>query len=241
MSSTLRILHCLRAPAGGLFRHVHDLALGQAQLGAEVGIVCDSRTEGDPVALGRLADNCVLGADPHSDAPQCRRGRLARNGAHRPPRRQARDRRAARSRRQRRRLCTARRAQVEAQRQQGKVDLHAPEPALFAYAAREPALSARRTQDAADERWTSVRELLRGASLCRAGGAAAVPGADRAERAASPRVLRADAGRRRGRFRLRRRAEDRPRVSISCSKRSPIRRSFPVARSSSAAVPTRRA
>jgi glycosyltransferase involved in cell wall biosynthesis len=61
VSSTLRILHCLRAPVGGLFRHVHDLALGQAQLGAEVGIVCDSRTEGDPVALGRLADNCVLG------------------------------------------------------------------------------------------------------------------------------------------------------------------------------------
>jgi glycosyltransferase involved in cell wall biosynthesis len=61
VSSTLRILHCLRAPVGGLFRHVHDLALGQAQLGAEVGIVCDSRTEGDPVALGRLADNCALG------------------------------------------------------------------------------------------------------------------------------------------------------------------------------------
>ena len=61
MSSTLRILHCLRAPVGGLFRHVHDVALGQAQLGAEVGIVCDLRTEGDPVALGRLADNCVLG------------------------------------------------------------------------------------------------------------------------------------------------------------------------------------
>jgi glycosyltransferase involved in cell wall biosynthesis len=61
VSSTLRILHCLRAPVGGLFRHVHDLALGQAQLGAEVGIICDSRTEGDPVALGRLADNCVLG------------------------------------------------------------------------------------------------------------------------------------------------------------------------------------
>jgi len=61
VSSTLRILHCLRAPVGGLFRHVHDLALGQAQLGAEVGIICDSRSEGDPVALGRLADNCVLG------------------------------------------------------------------------------------------------------------------------------------------------------------------------------------
>lgn len=57
----LRILHCLRAPVGGLFRHVHDLALGQAQLGAEVAIVCNSDVEGDPVALGRLADNCVLG------------------------------------------------------------------------------------------------------------------------------------------------------------------------------------
>ena len=61
MTSTLRILHCLRAPSGGLFRHVHDLALAQAQLGAEVGIVFDSRLEGDPVTLGRLADNCVLG------------------------------------------------------------------------------------------------------------------------------------------------------------------------------------
>jgi glycosyltransferase involved in cell wall biosynthesis len=61
VSSTLRILHCLRAPVGGLFRHVHDLALGQAQLGAEVGIVCDASGAGDPVALGRLADNCVLG------------------------------------------------------------------------------------------------------------------------------------------------------------------------------------
>ena len=57
----MRILHCLRAPVGGLFRHVHDLALGQAQMGAEVGIVCDSRVEGDAVALGRLADNCAVG------------------------------------------------------------------------------------------------------------------------------------------------------------------------------------
>jgi glycosyltransferase involved in cell wall biosynthesis len=61
VSATLRILHCLRAPVGGLFRHVHDLTLGQAQLGAEVGIICDSNTAGDGVALGRLADNCALG------------------------------------------------------------------------------------------------------------------------------------------------------------------------------------
>lgn len=63
MSSDFRILHCLRAPVGGLFRHVHDLALGQAELGAEVGIVCDSTT-GDAdsdVALSRLKDSCSLG------------------------------------------------------------------------------------------------------------------------------------------------------------------------------------
>lgn len=63
MSSNFRILHCLRAPVGGLFRHVHDLALGQAELGAEVGIVCDSATgdaESD-VALSRLQDSCSLG------------------------------------------------------------------------------------------------------------------------------------------------------------------------------------
>ncbi|WP_292524610.1 glycosyltransferase family 4 protein [Methyloceanibacter sp.] len=63
MSSNFRILHCLRAPVGGLFRHVHDLAIGQAELGAEVGIVCDSNTgnEASDVALSRLADNCSLG------------------------------------------------------------------------------------------------------------------------------------------------------------------------------------
>ena len=63
MSSNFRILHCLRAPVGGLFRHVHDLALGQAELGADVGIVCDSTT-GDAdtdVALSRLEDSCSLG------------------------------------------------------------------------------------------------------------------------------------------------------------------------------------
>ena len=61
MSSTLRILHCLHAPIGGLFRHVHDLAIGQTQLGAEVGVICDSRIEGDAAALARLADYCALG------------------------------------------------------------------------------------------------------------------------------------------------------------------------------------
>ncbi len=63
MSSNFRILHCLRAPVGGLFRHVHDLAIGQAEMGAEVGVICDSRTGGSEidVALSRLKDNCALG------------------------------------------------------------------------------------------------------------------------------------------------------------------------------------
>ncbi len=63
MSSNFHILHCLRTPAGDVFRHVHDLALGQAELGAEVGIVCDSLS-GDrslDVAMSRLKDNCSLG------------------------------------------------------------------------------------------------------------------------------------------------------------------------------------
>jgi glycosyltransferase involved in cell wall biosynthesis len=64
VSSNFRILHCLRAPTGGLFRHVHDLAIGQAELGAEVGVICDTRPEGNDelnVALSRLEDNCALG------------------------------------------------------------------------------------------------------------------------------------------------------------------------------------
>ena len=63
VSSPLRIVHCLRAPIGGLFRHVHDLAKGQAEMGLDVGIVCDSRTGGAEAdrALMRLADICTLG------------------------------------------------------------------------------------------------------------------------------------------------------------------------------------
>ena len=42
----MRILHVFRSPIGGLFRHVRDLARGQAELGHEVGIFCDSGTGG---------------------------------------------------------------------------------------------------------------------------------------------------------------------------------------------------
>ena len=40
----MKILHVLRSPVGGLFRHVVDLANGQIERGHEVGIVADSTT-----------------------------------------------------------------------------------------------------------------------------------------------------------------------------------------------------
>jgi len=42
----LRILHILRSPVGGLFRHVTDLARAQAARGHQVGIVADSSSGG---------------------------------------------------------------------------------------------------------------------------------------------------------------------------------------------------
>ena len=63
VTASLRILHCLRAPIGGLFRHVHDLVKGQAELGLQVGVICDSETGGENAAraLARLTDFCTLG------------------------------------------------------------------------------------------------------------------------------------------------------------------------------------
>jgi glycosyltransferase involved in cell wall biosynthesis len=50
----LRILHVLRTPVGGLFRHVVDLARGQIARGHEVGILCDSSSGG--VRADRVLD-----------------------------------------------------------------------------------------------------------------------------------------------------------------------------------------
>jgi glycosyltransferase involved in cell wall biosynthesis len=59
----LRIIHFLRAPVGGLFRHVRDLAAAQAAAGHRVGIVCDSRTGSRQaeLELSQLADALSLG------------------------------------------------------------------------------------------------------------------------------------------------------------------------------------
>ena len=45
-SDRLRVMHVLRAPLGGLFRHVVDLAREQILRGHSVGIIADSTTGG---------------------------------------------------------------------------------------------------------------------------------------------------------------------------------------------------
>jgi glycosyltransferase involved in cell wall biosynthesis len=60
---TFRILHCLRAPVGGLFRHVCDLARAQNESGHFVGVLCADEPN-DPITLERLAEleaHCALG------------------------------------------------------------------------------------------------------------------------------------------------------------------------------------
>lgn len=53
MTEPLRILQCLRAPVGGLFRHVLDLAEAQVAQGHAVGILADQRTS-DALTLAKL-------------------------------------------------------------------------------------------------------------------------------------------------------------------------------------------
>ncbi len=59
-----RILHVFRAPLGGLFRHVIDLANEQVARGHEVGLFFDSAARGDHVApaLARIGGGLSLGA-----------------------------------------------------------------------------------------------------------------------------------------------------------------------------------
>ncbi|MGH6679517.1 MAG: glycosyltransferase family 4 protein [Bradyrhizobium sp.] len=59
----LRILHAVRAPVGGIFRHIIDLANGQADRGHQVGIVADSLTGGERAdkALAEIAPRLKLG------------------------------------------------------------------------------------------------------------------------------------------------------------------------------------
>jgi glycosyltransferase involved in cell wall biosynthesis len=59
----LRILHAVRAPVGGIIRHILDLANGQADRGHHVGIIADSLTGGEraEAALKEIAPRLKLG------------------------------------------------------------------------------------------------------------------------------------------------------------------------------------
>jgi glycosyltransferase involved in cell wall biosynthesis len=59
----LRILHAVRAPVGGIFRHILDLANAQADRGHHVGILADSLTGGEraEAALREIAPRLKLG------------------------------------------------------------------------------------------------------------------------------------------------------------------------------------
>jgi glycosyltransferase involved in cell wall biosynthesis len=59
----LRILHGVRAPIGGIIRHIFDLANGQAERGHQVGLITDSLTGGEraSAALAEIAPRMKLG------------------------------------------------------------------------------------------------------------------------------------------------------------------------------------
>lgn len=63
--TSLKILHILRAPLGGLFRHVVDVARGQVERGHRVGLIVDSTTGGAraEVVLAELASVLALGVE----------------------------------------------------------------------------------------------------------------------------------------------------------------------------------
>jgi glycosyltransferase involved in cell wall biosynthesis len=62
-AASLKIMHILRAPLGGLFRHVFDVARGQAERGHRVGLIVDSMTGGAraEAALADLIPHLALG------------------------------------------------------------------------------------------------------------------------------------------------------------------------------------
>jgi glycosyltransferase involved in cell wall biosynthesis len=59
----LRILHAVRTPVGGIFRHILDLANGQVDRGHRVGLIADSLTGGEraEAALKEIAPRLELG------------------------------------------------------------------------------------------------------------------------------------------------------------------------------------
>lgn len=63
VSRQLRIVHCFRAPVGGVFRHVRDLVEAQSAAGHSVGIICDSTSGGEfqEQLFEEMKDSLALG------------------------------------------------------------------------------------------------------------------------------------------------------------------------------------
>jgi glycosyltransferase involved in cell wall biosynthesis len=61
--ASLKIVHVTRTPVGGIFRHILDVASGQAARGHQVGIICDSTTGGERAraALAAIEPQMALG------------------------------------------------------------------------------------------------------------------------------------------------------------------------------------
>ena len=60
--SVRRVVHVMRLPMGGLFRHVRDLVAGQQEAGIAVGVICaDAPDERAAAALAKLGTQCGLG------------------------------------------------------------------------------------------------------------------------------------------------------------------------------------
>lgn len=76
---SLKIFHILRAPVGGLFRHVLDVAEGQAERGHRVGVIVDSTTGGAhaDALLAQLAPKLALGVKRLAIARQLGLGDIA--------------------------------------------------------------------------------------------------------------------------------------------------------------------
>lgn len=62
-SRSLRIVHCFRAPVGGVFRHVRDLVAAQNAAGHQVGVICDATigSELEEKHLAELGAGLALG------------------------------------------------------------------------------------------------------------------------------------------------------------------------------------
>lgn len=63
MTDPLRIIHCVRSPIGGIFRHIKDLATAQSEAGHQVGLICDSTTgsDFDNALVEEVRPNLALG------------------------------------------------------------------------------------------------------------------------------------------------------------------------------------